>query len=94
MSQILLFSLSMISSITPVVKSKQHSLSSLVLKNILPFFPAAKRLSILVNGPTSKTLIHDSLTPISPKIDMLKDACAVHVLFEIIATDPFNTTNS
>jgi len=40
-------------------------------------------------GPHSKSLVHDSLTPISPKIDILKDMVSSQSV--ISAMYPFNT---
>ncbi|RHN74461.1 hypothetical protein MtrunA17_Chr2g0310661 [Medicago truncatula] len=57
-------------SITPVVKSRQASSPSSFLKNISPFFPVPIGWSMPDIGPTSKSLIHDSLTPGSPKTDI------------------------
>ena len=62
------------------------------MKNRLPFFPAPIGRITLGKGQTMKSLVHDSLTPSSPKTYIWKEVCFTY--FEIIATDPFNITKS
>jgi hypothetical protein len=49
---------------------------SFFMKNISPFVPTPRGRSTPYNGPTMKSLVHDSSTPSSPKIvNLTKENC-------------------